>query len=372
MTTVWCYYVYALVRHERGDLDVANNALEKGFHASKVLGSALTTHEYLFIKAYFALCEGKEQSALSNLKQALTIGREKGIFGIYTPIPAAMLSAVCILALEAKIEVDYVHKLILARNFVPETPPLHIENWPWPVRIFTLGEFRILVHDKPLMFSGKVQKKPLELLKVLIAKGGRGVAAETIIDELWPDSEGDLAHKSFEMTLQRLRKLLGNDKAVLLQDEVLTLDERVCWTDVRAFERALENAETGVSSADRLDKAIRLYKGHFLPADAKQPWSTVLRERLRSKYLHLVTKAGALHEKTGQWKEAALCFEQGLDKDPVCEELYQRLMLCHHRLGFRAEAVKTYQRCCDALRHGLGLEPSRRTKEIHVSILRNK
>jgi hypothetical protein len=26
---------------------------------------------------------------------------------------------------------------------VPETPPLHVQTWPWPVRIHTLGQFQV-------------------------------------------------------------------------------------------------------------------------------------------------------------------------------------------------------------------------------------
>jgi LuxR family transcriptional regulator, maltose regulon positive regulatory protein len=43
-------------------------------------------------------------------------------------------------------------------------------------------------------------------------------------------------------------------------------------------------------------------------------------------------------------------------------------MICHDKLGNRAEAAKTYHRCRSALRNALGLEPSKRTQEIYFSL----
>ncbi len=117
--------------------------------------------------------------------------------------------------------------------------------------------------------------------------------------------------------------------------------------------------------------AVQIYKGNFLPADTHHPWTAVTRERLRSKFLRLVTKAGEQYEQEGEWKRAVDCFERGLEKDPACEEFYQHLMICHDNLGNRAEAAKIYHRGRSALRHTLGLEPSKRTQEIYASLHRD-
>ena len=91
------------------------------------------------------------------------------------------------------------------------SPSQHLENWPWPLKINTLGQFAMERDGEAVRFSGKVQQKPLLLLKALIAFGGREVKEEQLCDALWPDAEGDLAHRSFETTLYRLRLLLGKE-----------------------------------------------------------------------------------------------------------------------------------------------------------------
>jgi hypothetical protein len=83
-----------------------------------------------------------------------------------------VMPRLCVKALESGIEVEYVRSLIRKRNLIPDVPPLEIEDWPWPLRVFTLGQFSLLKDEKPLTSSGKVQKRPLEMLKVLIALGG--------------------------------------------------------------------------------------------------------------------------------------------------------------------------------------------------------
>ena len=101
----------------------------------------------------------------------------------------------------------------------------------------------LLAADRPGESGRKVQQKPLALLKVLIALGGRGLPEARLAELLWPEADGDLAHHSFEVALSRLRKLLGKEDALVLREGRLSLSNRHCWVDVWAFERSLGQAE---------------------------------------------------------------------------------------------------------------------------------
>lgn len=69
------------------------------------------------------------------------------------------------------------------------------------MRIYALGRFEIHAHDEELRFDGKAQRKPIELLKVLVALGGRDVPADTLIDILWPEpGQGD-GQKALDITV---------------------------------------------------------------------------------------------------------------------------------------------------------------------------
>src|SRR5688572_22971143 len=92
------------------------------------------------------------------------------------------------------------------------------------VRVYTLGCFTVFTQDMPLTCSGRGQRKRLDLLRSLIAFGGRGVAIPKLAQVLWPDTDGDMAKHALETTLYRLRKLLG-DRCVEMNGCQLTLNQ---------------------------------------------------------------------------------------------------------------------------------------------------
>jgi LuxR family transcriptional regulator, maltose regulon positive regulatory protein len=90
-----------------------------------------------------------------------------------------------------------------------------MEAWPWPVKIHALGRFDVQVNGKPLEFSSKTQRKPIALLRMLIASGAQRVRETQLIDLLWPDAAGDAGAFSLTTTLHRLRRLLGDGDTIL-------------------------------------------------------------------------------------------------------------------------------------------------------------
>ena len=314
----------------------------------------------------------------------MALGRERGYINTFYWSPSVM-ARLCVEAFEAGIEVDYVKNLVRKRNLVPESPPLECENWPWPVKIYTLGRFSLVENDKPLQFSGKVRKKPLDMLKAVIALGGREVSEQQLVDALWPDAEGDAARMLFKTTLYRMRQLTGTIKAIAVHEGRVTLDNRLCWVDVWAFERMLGEADrmwpqgrtpsamdpirSKTKEAVRLtERALSLYQGPFLEADCNEPWTDSQREYLRIRYARAVSRLGNHWEQKRKFEQASDCYQAALRVDDLTEEFYQRLMLCYKKLGRKAEAVKTYTRCCSLLKANFGMDPSPETTAIYLAI----
>jgi DNA-binding SARP family transcriptional activator len=271
--------------------------------------------------------------------------------------------------------VEYVQEIIRKRNLTLGEPFYHLEHWPWPVKILTLGRFELMRDGKPIRFLRKVQQKPLSMLKVLIAFGGREVKEEMMADILWPEADGDAAHRSFISALHRLRQLIGCEKALQFKEGRLTLDKRYCWMDVWALENIWRQADTQrqegriEDSLQLTEKAIGMYRGAFLAGETEQPWMVSLRERLRSKFSSCVNRLGRHWGQTGQWEKALECYQQGLDADDLAEEFYQNLMTCYLRLDREAEARAVYHRCRKILSSALGIEPSPKTQAIYKSLI---
>ena len=286
------------------------------------------------------------------------------------------MARLCVKALEAGIEVEYVRDLVRRRGLVPENPPLHIENWPWAVKIRTLGTFELLKDGRPLQFSRKVQQKPFMLLKVLIALGRENLPEEEIADALWPEAEGDAQHQALNVTLHRLRRLLGHGEALVVHSGQMTLDSRYCWVDAHAFDRLLDQAERAErngekqKAADLTEKALELYRGDFLAEETKETWAVASRERLRTKFLRSIVKLVSHLEEAGRYDAVIEWCERGLEVEELAEELYQRQMLCYKGLGRRAEALSVYERCRKTLAAVLGVAPSPQTETLHRELLR--
>ncbi|MBI5193687.1 MAG: hypothetical protein HZA08_09640 [Nitrospirae bacterium] len=364
-------YVLALYRLEAGKSVSLKGDIAEIRRTGKAVNSIF--HEYLclLLEAMSAMMKARRSIFCDKFRGAMALSKTTGIsiFMLTTLPTAARLCA-------EGIEVPHVRELIRLNNLTAYyTPSPDVLDWPWDIKIYTLGRFEIWVDNKKVEFSGKVQKKPLSLLKMLIAAGGKGAAEEDVIDSLWPDSDGDQANQAFSMALCRLRRLIGSDKTVIYNNSRLAIDRQHCWVDTWGFNHLLKQSEDidAGGKAGRgipcIQKAITMYVGHFLPGDIKEPWTLSQRERLRDRFITAISRLGQYHEKRGVTDNAIACYNKGIEIDELAEKLYQRLMLCLQRTGNSTEAVRTFKRLKTLLSIHLGIEPSRETAEIYKAIL---
>ena len=244
--------------------------------------------------------------------------------------------------------------------------------------IFTLGRFSLLLDGRPLEFGRKVPRRPLELLKALVAAGGREVSVTLLTNSLWPDVEGDSAQRSFDTTLHRLRKLLGDDRVLVVREGKLSLASDCCWVDVWRFERLLGQSQRLLANdingyehenLVQLSKSLRsLYQGNFLGKEDLTSWSVSMHERLRSKYIHHLIEVGRYMEKHGHWEQAMDCYRTGMDLDDLVEVFYQRLMHCCLQTRRFSEGLAAYRRCRQVLSISLGLQPEPETESLYRSL----
>ncbi len=245
--------------------------------------------KWWFLKVRLDWKEENRLDAIKALEKGLAIGRKFDC----TTFPfwrADVMAELCVQALQHNIEVEFVQYLIRKRQLVPKAPPLTIPHWPWAIKISTFGRLAIEVDGELLQPSRKAPRKPLQLLKALIALGGKDIPETRLTDLLWPDAEGDMAHQTFATTLHRLRKVLKYEEAVLLQNKVVSLNPRYCWVDLWAWEawlRELQHPSTSQNLADTLDQALGLYHGPFLPDEPDELWAERTRRRVEAQYQQL-------------------------------------------------------------------------------------
>jgi two-component SAPR family response regulator len=112
-------------------------------------------------------------------------------------------------------------------------------------------------------------------------------------------------------------------------------------------------------------RAINLYRGSFLLDDEDAPWAFSTREKLRMRYLELVSSAARRFEQEGRHEEALDLYHRGIEADELAETFHQGLMRCHHKVGRTPEALEAYRRMRELLTRVHGIQPSPATEELY-------
>jgi DNA-binding SARP family transcriptional activator/tetratricopeptide (TPR) repeat protein len=154
---------------------------------------------------------------------------------------------------------------------------------------------------------------------------------------------------------------LGAEVVTTRGAEEVGLDADAIWCDVVAFRAAIDDG--------RLDDAMRLYRGDFLPgfflSDTPEFERWVDRERaaLRSRAISTARELSAREERAGHAIPAVEHARRALSLEPLDETSVRRLLDLLDRTGDRAGAVRAYNEFAEALRRELGVDPSAETVE---------
>ena len=118
----------------------------------------------------------------------------------------------------------------------------------------------------------------------------------------------------------------------------------MCWQNGRP--RPLRSSACGDSAA------VGLRRVHSSPEESGS-WAIVRRERLHDHFLDALPKLARRFEAQHAWQAALRCYRRALESEPLRQDFWYRLMVCHKQLGQPAEALAVYRRC----RHFLSGEP---------------
>lgn len=373
----------AISLHAAGDQAASLAHLTSARHIGIKMDSRQIEHWCSGIEAHAAFAQGgtkNHAAGLTALKRTLTLSREMNGAPLYY-LTRAQLVRLYAKALEQHIETEHVCDLISRLGLTPEDLATAPESWPWPIKLYTLGRFEIVIDGKPLRFTGKAQKKPLELLMALVSAlvntGDQGISEARLSETLWGKEAAHSVPTSFAMTLHRLRKLLGDENALLFSNNRLSLNPQKVWVDTLAFEGILNRTEiatatvTPANSDTDVRRILNLYRGPFL-SDAALTCTLTPREKLRTRFLRFVGQASQHCVQNARFDEALRLIDKGLEAEPLAEELYFQRMRCQATLGQRAEALTTYRRCQNMLSILLSIEPAEKTQVLYRALLHNQ
>jgi LuxR family maltose regulon positive regulatory protein len=250
------------------------------------------------------------------------------------------------------------------RGWAFPPPPETTRRRPIPIRVFTLGRFAVHRNGRPITLARKAPRRMLALLKCLIARGGTGVACARLIEDLWPESDGDRASSALRTALHRLRDFLGDADAIVVTDGAVSMDPTRVWVDALAF-------RSGTGSpveADPGDARSELYRGVFLPNDMDAAWSATMRQRCRLDHERRLLAVGRDLELSGRFDDALDLYRRGIGVDDLMETFHRGQMRCLAKLGREAEALAEYSRLRKTLATRLAAAPSSETSMLAETI----
>ncbi len=251
------------------------------------------------------------------------------------------------------------------------------------LRVELFGMLTVQIDGRPLPDSAWRSRQERRLLAILAAARGRVVAADRLCEWLWPGSDSASAAVNLRSAISNLRRTLEPDADRASRRYILTRPggymwntESNAWVDVDEFLALTEPVKgagasaTAQPAAERLERAIALYRGDFLEEEQELAWVVTEREQLRSRYLDALRQLAEIYLDRGDPMAAAALVGRGIAIAPLSEPLWRLLMLAQARAGDTAGALQSYERYRHLLDHELGASPSPQTQALHMAILR--
>jgi DNA-binding SARP family transcriptional activator len=265
------------------------------------------------------------------------------------------------------------------RNVRDEAPTLlRLEPAQWPVLICQLGGYQLLKDGHPvaLKSGGKAEL----LLTLLVLEEGLPLTRDLVLERLWPDTELQLAAQSLHSLIYSLQKQLSDalhgEPPIVYSEGRYQVNEPVgVGSDIWLFESLTEAAQRHARQND-IDhavelcrRAIDLYRGDLVASDGMR--AIIEREQLRARYLTMLARLAGHYFGRANYAACLNVVQRVLASDPCREDAHRLVMLCHLRLGERAQALRQYRLCQEMLRAEFDAEPEQETTQLFDRIRLN-
>jgi LuxR family maltose regulon positive regulatory protein len=298
----------------------------------------------------------------------------------------------------------HLHEKLRTIRSTPPAPAPHLNParlTGQPLTVLSLGTFLVRRADGTELTNRDWQReKARQLFQLLLTLRYNPLPREHILELLWPESEFSAAEAGFKVALNALSRALEPDRPSRSQSSFiikegggqslaysLNLDPDLCRCDALEFQELIRKgrlveapgaaANPAGPGLHRLspvalayyNQAIALYRGDYLPACLYEDWAAPERERLLSLFLTTAERLAQAMAAEEQWERCLELCRLILNRDNCWEEAYRLSMLAYYRHGNRTAALRTFERCGQALKTELDLAPLPQTAALYDKIL---
>ena len=230
-----------------------------------------------------------------------------------------------------------------------------------------------------------IRRRLVRALLYLIAAHREGLPRDRAAFLLSPNEPQRVARRRLTGLLWHLRNSLGDAAPLVRADADAIRLADACWVDVHCFTATVgqirmwrDPAEVSAAQVHAVGEAVHLYRGEFLSGFSLpqhpdlEGWILLERERLAQLYVDALAFLARVYALQGDFAQAVTYAQQGLEADPVREELHRLLMLVYAHCGQRAAALSQYERCVITLERELGVDPLPETRRLFQAILQGE
>ena len=238
------------------------------------------------------------------------------------------------------------------------------------LRIRMLGPLEVRVGGRSVELGAPKQR---QLLAVLLARAGKAVTVEQLIDVLWDERAPRSARKCIQVYVSGLRKLLGDRIGFGGGGYTCRTGPEEC--DLLRFEELAAAGRRAARNGDReaacrmLAEAVGSWQDRAFADLAAVAWFAAESDRLQERFLAAYEDWVELEVDLGRHVSALDSLDELATRYPARERLSACRMTALSRCGRTREALAHYDRLRQVLARDLGIEPSPVLRGLYQRLL---
>jgi len=217
-----------------------------------------------------------------------------------------------------------------------------------------------------------------QVLEILALNAGQPVPKEVLADQVWDGAPPPTYLGTLESYVCVLRKRLGltggRHSSLATRDRGYVLGGLDVEVDLHTF-YALTNSGGRRGSHERVQaakRALELVRGPLLAQEPYAAWAVHAREVFDRTLVESLVPVAVLANARHEYDSARHVAQRIIQHDPYCEAAWQQLIRANWLAGDRGEALHGYATLRQVLLEELGEQPSRKSHELYLAILRSQ
>jgi len=217
-----------------------------------------------------------------------------------------------------------------------------------------------------------------QVLEILALNAGQPVPKEVLADQIWDGEPPPTYLGTLESYVCVLRKRLGlaggRHSSLGTRDRGYVLDGPDVEVDLHRF-NALTRGTSRRGSHERVQmatQALELVRGPLLAQQPYAAWAVHAREVFDRALVESLVPVAVLANARHDYNAARHLAQAVVQYDPYSEAAWQQLIRAHWLAGNRGEALHAYAMLRELLLDELGEQPSRKTQELYLAVLRSQ